>query len=108
MRKILFIGLILIVCSSCTPLAWKRPQLSESAREVKISKNEPSDACEMIGTFDVYNDCVRGFFFTGNVNQDVQYECIQWKTDSLGGNYAVIDAANAIGIYQGRIFKCPR
>jgi hypothetical protein len=33
-------------------------------------------------------------------------ECIKWKADTVGGNYAVLDTAVGDGYYKGRVYRC--
>jgi hypothetical protein len=60
----------------------------------------------MVGTFFTYNDCLGGMG-TGDTDDDAQMECIKWKSDEVGGNWAVLDTAVGDGYYKGRVYACP-
>lgn len=97
-------SLVLFVVWVLPGCGWERHALTPAARAVKISKVEPV-SCEMVGAFDTYADCLNGPG-TGNTNMAAQFECIKWKTNEQGGNYAVLDATVGDGYYKGRVFKC--
>lgn len=89
-----------------TGCGWQRHELRPSAEAVKITKDEPPDSCALLGGFFTYRDCLRGMG-VGDTDEDAQIECIRWKADQRGGNYAVLDAAVGSGYYKGRIYSCP-
>jgi hypothetical protein len=98
-------GLVVAGSISVAGCGWQRHTLTPSAEAVKVTKNEPSGTCDLKGTFFTYRDCLSGMG-TGNTDEDAQIECIKWKADSTGGNWAVLDAAAGDGYYKGRIYRC--
>ena len=104
MKRIILV-LMAMTLSGCIGGGWTRHDLTPESEEVKISKNEPQN-CTMVGGFSTYTDCLKGLG-TGDTNMEAQYECIKWKTNMLGGNFAVLDASIGDGYLQGRCLKCP-
>ena len=85
---------------------WSHLPLSPSARAVEITRAEPPDSCELVGAFSTSDDCLAGLG-SGDTDQDAQLDCIRWKSDAIGGNHAVLDAAMKDGYYAGRVYRCP-
>jgi hypothetical protein len=98
--------LVIVMSPVLVACGWQHHQLTPRAQAVRVSKAEPDATCQTVGTFFTYKDCLNGMG-TGNTDEDAQLECIKWKTDERGGNYAVLDAAPGDGYYKGRVFACP-